>query len=309
MATDTPVFGPHPDLDEYNHIMANFGIEMFRFTDVSRVRARRVNILHFGTDLAAAEPEMDKIVRFMALEGYLDVEHERGMHPWGDTDMLVVGSDEARFTSVHYVLWCVSIGLFGLVPYWDVLWYGTDYTPQPNLHVSMRPLCSGPEFSRDATYLVHAHIRRRDDIMALRGAYNSILIEIEGQIDKMMKEKETWKMRSVDKMKEFKKKLEAEGHSGPEVALFFAVVDVLRNSRNVGAHPLHGMPREELDRKAALRERLAAEFGRLAKKHDRLFGPPTFASPAQADLQTVARWELCIAHMAVAWLDEYSKLP
>lgn len=289
--------------------MANFDIEMFRFTDISRISAKHVNILHFGTDLATAKPEMDQVAQFMMLEGYRDMEHKQDLRQLGDTDMLMVGSDGSRFSLVHYVLSCVSRGLFGLTPYWDMLWYGTDYTPQPCLPVGVGPLCSGPKFSQDAICLAHAHIRRRDDIMALRGAYNSILIEIERQVDKVMKGKKPWKTNFAPKMKKFRKKLEGEGHSGPEVDLFFLTIDILRHNRNIGAHSQHSISQKEFDRKVEGGKQLVAEFDRLAKKHNRAYRPPTFASQAQEDLHTGMRWELCIAHLAVAWLDEYSKLP
>ena len=309
MTTNTPVFGPQPDLDEFKHNMANFDVEMFRFTDISRIRARHVNVLHFGTDLATTKHEMDRVAQFMMLEGYRDMKHKQGSQPWGDTDMLIVGSDESRSSAVKYVLWSASTGLFGLVLYWDALWYGTDYTPQSDLPVGVGPLCSGPKFSQDAICLAHAHIRRRDDIIALRGTHNSILVEIESRMDEMMKKDETWNMRSKDKIKKFRKKLEGEGYSGPDVDLFFAAINVLRHSRNFSSHPLRSMPQKKLNQKVEQGERFAAEFDRLAKKHNRPFVPPTFASQAQADPHTVVRWESRIAHMAATWLDEYSKLP
>ena len=161
MAVNTPRFGPKLDPDEHRRHMSNFGVEAYRFTDRNKENARYVNMLHLGTDLDAARPEMDRIVRFMENEGYGDVEHEQNMHlldlgsmivAGSDTDMLVVGGDAARFKSAYYALRCASAGLFGLVTYWDVLWYGADYTPEPNLPRAITPLCSGREFSSDGIF-------------------------------------------------------------------------------------------------------------------------------------------------------------
>lgn len=51
-----------------------------------------------------------------------------------------------------------------------------------------------------------------------------------------------WKGRSADrKFEAFKTRVTDEGRSKPEIDLFFAVVDVLRSSRNIGAHSLEGL--------------------------------------------------------------------
>ena len=297
---------------------------MYRFTDHGRERARHVNMLHLGTDLDAVTSEMNRIVQFMNKVGY-EVDLEQGLSLYNDremiltgsdTDMIIMGSDAARYASARYVLWCIGIGWFGIVPYWDVLWYGMDGAPEPfieQLEPDVRradpPLCSSREFSSDGACLLHAHIRRRDDVAASRGAYNSILIELEGRINLLMKREKVWKIRSADKKFEaFKAKVTNEGHSKPEIDLFFAAVDVLRNSRNVGAHPLDGLPLVEINRKIALGEKRAAEFNRLAERHKRPLWPPIVSS-SRADYHAIVRWESSIAHMAVAWLDEYSKPP
>lgn len=300
--------------------MKNFGVEMYRFTDCDRERARYVNMLHLDTDLGVARPKMDRIVKFMGRWGYtVDVEsdlrlyNDREMFLTGrDTDMLVLGSDAARRASAYYVLWCVGAGWFGIMPYWDVLWYDTGRVPEPNTerlkpHMGSvsPPLCSGPQFALDGICLAHAHIRRRDDKLALLGAYASMLGDIEGHITGLMPRAR--KMRSMSKKFEaFKTKVVKDRNGGPDIGLFFAALDVLRDSRNAGIHLVKNMPPAQVDRKRRRNEALLAYFERLADIYRRPLWPPVVSS--RADSYLVNKWEFTLAHMAATWLAEYSEL-
>ena len=320
MTVSTPRFGPKLDLDEHHSHMKNFEAEMYEFADNKRERDRYVNMLHLGTDLGTARPEMDRIVRRMGKWGY-GVEHKTGLDMSDgrdlllagiDTDMLIMGSDTARYASARYVLWCVGVGWFGIVPHWDVLWYGTDRVPEPyaerpNPHAGLAtpPLCSGHKFALDAVCLAHAHIRRRDDRSALSCTYIDMVREIEGRINGLVAG--AWTIRTTYKrFEEFKGKVRSDGHSGPDVELFFAALNVLLHSRNIGAHLVRGLPQEEIKKKQETSEEMFANFDGLAKRHGRLFSPPTVSSKAESHL--INKWEFSLAHMVVAWLEEYSVL-
>ena len=202
MTADTPRFGPKLDLDEHRSHIENFEVEMYSFADDRRERDRYVNVLHLGTDLGAARPGMDRIVRFMGKWGYvaerktgLDLSDDRGVLLAGiDTDMFILGSDAARHASAHYVLWCVGVGWFGIIPYWDMLWYGMDYDPKPppewtkqyHLGPSALPLFSGRKFALDAVCLAHSHIRRRYSRSAVTGEYIGVMRDIEGRINELV---------------------------------------------------------------------------------------------------------------------------
>ena len=259
-----------------------------------------------STDLDGARHEMDRIVQFMREKGF-GVRHESGLDMRNGTgvDIVIVGSEVASREDAYYLIRHISLGFLGLALWWDVLWYGTDYTPQPDLPLTIKPSCSNHAFSMDGICLAHAHIRRRDDVAALRGAYLTMQIEIEGHIDTILG---TWRMRPTDKIKEFKSKVKIDGRWGPGAELFFAAMDVIRNSRNTGSHSLHGMPKEELKKRVKQMAHSKAEFGRLSKKHKRPFGPLMFSSHGQEDLHTVTKWEISIAQMAIEWVAEYSKL-
>ena len=321
MTVSTPRFGPKLDPGEHGDHMKNFEAEMYSFADDKRERDRYMNILHLSTDLDATRPEMDRIVRRMVKWGY-GVEHktgfglsdDRGMILAGiDTDILILGSDEARFVSAYYILRCVSIGWFGIVPYWDMLWYGMDYKPEPpaqwaiqhHMGPSALPLFSGRKLALDAVCLVHAHIRRRHDRSALSGAYVEMMRDIEGRINELVKG--AWKIRNADKrIEKFKAKVVNDGHDGPDVELFFAALDVLRNHRNLGAHMTKGLPPAVVEKKRRRGDALMANFDRLANTHRRPLWPPIASSKADSHFTT--KWESSLAHMAVVWLEEYSKL-
>ena len=322
MTANTPRFGPKLDLDEHRSHIENFGVEMYSFADDKRERDRYVNVLHLGTDLGAARPSMERIVKFMGKWGYgvehktgLDLSDDRGMLLAGiDTDMLILGGDAARHASAYYVLRCVSVGWFGIIPYWDMLWYGTDYQQevseewlkQHRMGPSALPLFSGRKFALDAVCLAHAHIRRRYDSSALRGSYIDTMREIEGRIDELVKG--AWKSRNAaERIEKFEAKVADDGHRGPDVELFFTALDVLRNSRNDGTHITKGLPPAKVEKKKKQSDARTADFNRLANAHGRPLWPPIVSS--KADSHFAGKWESSLAQMAITWLDEYSRLP
>ena len=306
MTADTPKFGHLPDWGTSTHPMTNFGVETFRCTNSHGGRPKNVNILHVGTDLDGARHEMDRIVQFMREKGF-GVRHESGIDTRNgmDVDMVIVGSEAASCEGAYYLIRRISAGFLGLTPWWDVLWYGTDYTPQPDLPLTIKPSCSSHAFSMDGICLAHAHIRRRDDVAALRGAHLTMQIGIEDHIDVMLG---TWRVRSVERIEAFKSKVKIDGRWGPDSELFFAALDAIRNSRNTGSHPLQGVPKEELKKKVERMDHSRVEFGKLARKHKRPFEPPMFDSLEEEDLHAVTKWETSIAQMAIEWVAEYSKL-
>ena len=115
MTTDTPVFGPLPDLQEYNRHMADFGHEMHEFVNSNAGRAERVNILHLSTDLAGSSPEMDKIVEFMRDKGYAHT-HDPNPDTYADSDMVIVGGDATHIDDAGYIVQIILRGLLGLIP-------------------------------------------------------------------------------------------------------------------------------------------------------------------------------------------------
>ena len=120
---------------------------------------------------------------------------------------------------------------------------------------------------------------------------------------------DAWKEYSTKtKFKKFKDRLIEEGHSKPEIEMLLAAVSVLRNNRNIGSHPLMGLPGDEIEKKSLETMKQINEFQRLAKKYKRPLWPSVVFS-SQVYHHTAIRWDYSIARMAIIWLEEYSKLP
>ena len=288
--------------------MAGFHFEMFRCTDNNRGRSKYVNILHVSTDLDGMRGETNQIVQFLKVMGF-DIEHEPHMEPRNgmDVDVVIVGSEAARFMDAAYLIQRIPMGFLGLVPNWDVLWYGTDSIPRPDLPSNLLPLCSGHAFSMYGICLVHAHIRRRDDLSAWRGLFLTMLIAIEHFVDKMM---DTLDERSVHKkVCKFKYRVRSDGRWGSDAELFFAAVDIMRRMRNMGSHSLSNVPEEKLKKKENEMNELLGEFDKLAVKHGCPFRPPQFTPPVrQEHTHTQLKWMTSLSQVAVMWISEYSKL-
>ena len=321
MAAGTPRFGPKLDLDVHKSHMKNFDVEMYRFADDKRGMDRCVNMLHLGVDLDAARPETNRIVRFMRKQGYkakrktgLSLSNDGEMFlTCSDADMLILGSDKARDESARYIMRCSVSGWFGIVPYWDMLWYGTDYNPKPPVewfeqsHATpeILPQFSDHKFAPDAVCLAHAHIRRRYNRAALSGVYIDMAREIEGYMNELV----GWKRNEsfAAKIKRFKRKVKDDGHAGIDSHLFFESLGVLRHSRNIGAHLTRGIPQKKVDEDLDLFEKLTEKFEGLVRGYGRMFLPPVPGSEADSHLRS--NWECRLTHMAMTWLAEYPNSP
>ena len=309
MTTNAPKFGSLPDWGEFAHPMAGFRIEVFRCTDNNRVRSRYVNILHVSTDLDGTCYETNRITQFLKEMGF-DIRHEQGLDLRNgiDVDVVIVGSESARFEDAAYLIRRIHSVFRGLMLNWDVLWYGTDGTPRPDLPPNMKPLCSSNAFSTYGFCLVHAHIRRRDDLPVWRGLFLTMLIAIEDHVDKMMN---TWNERSAyKKICKFKDRVKSDGRWGSDAKMFFAAVDVMRIARNLGSHSLSNVPKEKLKKKGDGIDELLVEFDELAVKHGCPFRPPRFVTPMSPEhTHTLLKWLTSLSQVAVVWIAEYSKLP
>ena len=300
MATDTPIFGSGLDLGQLKYFMPDFDAEMLRFTGNSMTTSKHVNILHFGTDLDKVRHETDRIISFMTEKGF---EHKRDKNPvsLNNADMIIMGSDADHSERANAVANAIILGRNGLMPYWDVLWYGTDYTPKQIVPSIMSPLCSGPTFATDGICLIHAHIRRYDDI-PMYDAFVSIMILIEGYMDKIMG---TWERNANVQIEKFKERVQCDERCGNDADLFFAALDVVKYYRNFAVHSSVGMPNEGKNQIEKLKD-LPVTFEELARTYDRPFKLSESPSDTWIDTSTFVKRQFCIARMALVWIAEYS---
>ena len=307
MTIDIPKFGSPSDLDESSLHLPGFFIEMFRCTNSNGGSSKYVNILHVSTDLKCALSEIDRIVQFMKEKGF-DVSHEQSLNMENgmNVDIVIVGSEAARFEDAYYIIRRMSLGFLGIVPYWDVLWYGIDDIP-PYLPMATQLLRSNHMFSMDGICLIHAHIRRRDDVTGWNSLYLAMAVTIENYIDKMM---DTWNVRNAyEKISKFEVKVKSDGRGGPDAELFFAAADVIRSTRNLGAHALVNMPAEKLKEKVEKMNKLIAKFDELAERYGCPFRPPKFISPIPVEYTHMQlKWLTSLTQISVAWIAEYAEL-
>lgn len=303
---DVPKFGAllDPEEDSRYHT-GDFGEEMLLCTNPGGRRAKHVNILHVGTDMDGTRPEIDRIISFMKERGFsvrhksrLDLEDRVAVH------MVILGSEACRFEDARSIIWRISMGFLGVVPYWDILWYGTDYIPQPVMPAGVKPRCSNRRFSFDGIMLADAHIRRRDDVAAWDGLFIVALKEIESHMDRIMGGHD--KRRVHEKTRRFKEKVKSDKRWGPDAQLFFAAAKIIRRTRNIGAHSLANLPADEIKEGTDEGNKCIAEFDKLARKYNPPIRPPMFHPPITPACAIVhLKWLIRLTQMAITWISRY----
>lgn len=150
---------------------------------------------------------------------------------------------------------------------------------------------------------IHAYIRRRNDRSVAVSVFIDVIREIEGHINELVCD--AWKMQISEKFDRFKTKVMDGGYGGPDVELLFAVLNVLRHSRNVGSHLVRGMPPDKVEKERKRSEEDRSNFATLATRHKFPFQPPSGSS--EADAHSDYKWQLSLARMVSMWLEDYSK--
>lgn len=190
-----------------------------------------VDIVHFSSNLKTAKREMDKVVSFLTERG-LDPKLEKNPLMWTDADIFIIGSDQANAERAGHLISYVP-RVLGIDRHWDVLAYSTEGMISSKAPIIDRPLCAGPKFSIDAICMIHAHLRRRIDVGTWRSRIILIQLRIELCIDGVLgKSKQSF----ANKVENFKSRIRDDGMLGPDAELFFAAVDILRDTRNLVAH-------------------------------------------------------------------------
>ena len=309
MNIDTPTFGSEPDWNKSKIYGSSLRIEMLWCTDVRGDQSKSVNVLHASTDLESANSSMDRFILLMKEMGF-DCRRESGLNTdassglGADIDVVIVGSDQNHSNNANYFIQRIALGFLEIVPELDVLWYGTDYTPQQPQDMNLQ--CSNRAFSVEAACLVHSHARRRKDIAMWRGLCVSMLLRIEDIIDGMLN---TWNREAWKKIHMFEDRIRKDGRWGPDADLFFAAVAVILDARNVAAHTQDNMPAKKRQEQEAISKNLTDCFNKLAEMHRRpyLKFKHNISIPDRAYKRL--KWMNGIAQIATTWIYKYSQLP
>ena len=268
---------------------------------------QEVRILHASTYLDGAQPEIQKILQYMNGEGFL-VEYKRYAgrrfrREWMSADVLLLGCDSKEWRRIIEALTEMERGLLGVWRGWDVLWYFADgRVPHvARMHMGGGGLCSNDGFSAECIRMMHAHIRRRFDVVTRRGLLVTLEQCIAGSIDRLVDANQNYDTfgRKVDRLK-FKMK-DVKGNRDWD--LFVAAAEFLMEARNRSSHP-------SVTSSFKLRQETYGEFKKVAREYGFEIPPPTHGCPIDTDSQNrQAYMKLLVAltRMAKAWLDECDK--
>jgi hypothetical protein len=296
-----PVFGKHPGVDEYKQWLAGLEVQMLRCGGLSPDGERlRVDIVHFSSNPKTAKSEMDKIVSFLTDRG-LDPKLETNPTSWTDADVLIIGSDQAHAEQAGHLISYVP-SVLGIDRRWDVLAYSTEGMINSSAPIIDRPLCAGPKFSMDAICMIHAHLRRRIDVGTWRARLILIQIRIEMCIDEVL----GWSDREFAyKVKKFKRKITDDDMWGPDAELFFAAVEMLRDTRNLVSH-VYNRPQKRQEKDAAESIKKDNHFHMLLNAYKRYdIGPPS-TGPSDY-VPRHPKYYTKIANLAYEWAAAYSR--
>ena len=306
---DVPRFGPRL-MDSHGKHMAKLKtVKLHRFVDKHRERARCVNALYVST----GEPDggIDRVVEQMSVWGYthkvndikkdsVDMSDPDGMsQACYDADVLIVGSSKKKELTARHVLSLVRAGWFGIMPQWDVLWYGlNDYVPEggPDMF-ELGPVCTGSDFAMDAISMLHAHIRRRDDWAARQGCMRLLRGEVVGGLVRLSRDVSR---PGSDVVKAFKKKLTSDGIDGElDTKMLFTALEMLENGFKYGISKASMAPNAVLEKLHIL----GGGPKKLRSEHRRPLDPPN--DPYPTDSHSVEKWAQWMVHTVLLWMRMY----
>lgn len=291
------------DWDKLISHAPNFTIQLFRCID-SKNESMPVNILHASTNLIKIHNEIDTIIQFMKDNKY-NIEEIQSPDVKNTTiDVAIMGDDAAFFNNNYLFVMSTLWEDLGLVPNWDILWYGIDYAPRPKLPIITRPICSGPKFSQDGIVLVKSHINRRHDYYARIGLLSMTQAQIEHMIKEITK-KDIWRYSTM--IKKLKKKIKKDQRWGVDAELFFAAMDIINHIRNEWVHIQFYMSLDNIRDKEREFSSLLCKFDDLAIKNNRSVGLPSpLPSKLDEEIYVVYKHIVKLAYTTLMWITRYS---
>lgn len=301
-----PVFGEPPSDEEFYRLTGSLCFEMMWCTRTTPggSAANTVNILHASPDVDSAEAEMTWMINFMKARGFVVNREPRHEPPdWHHVDVLVLGTDSERLPNLGAVLE-MFVYRVGLVPYWDVLLYGTKQRiatqPKPPEH----PLCSGPHFGLDGACMLHAHIMLRDDRRFWEGFFAYMAIELETYVDRIISRPE----KDLNgKIRRLESDFREANLYGDDAMLFLAAAHLLRSLRNAFVHSQRNTSAEERQKRVNKISNLFREFRDAASNKKRgflLLGTDAHVGDLHGQIKYYTRLSL----IARRWAHDLSKM-
>ena len=118
----------------------------------------------------------------------------------------------------------------------------------------------------------------------------------------------TWKGMAGEKIKKFEERVKRDKRCGEEADLFFAAVEAMNQYRNFAVHSHISMSKDAIYTRKLRLVSPPTNFEILAQRYDRPFKLPALPFDAPMDERTFVKRQFCIAHMALAWIVEYSEI-
>ena len=269
---------------------------------------QEVRILHLSTNLVVSRPEVVRVIEYMNSVGFVCTRKYVGKNfhkEWIAADVLLFGCESKHTTHMLNAMDEMERGLHGVLREWDVLrYFMDDRIPQKSyLHLDGSDMCVTSQFSQEAIHMIHAHLRRRHDLVAQRGLFDTLEQWIADGIDLIIPPKQKWDTTDK-KISRLEKHI---GTGGRDRDLFFAVADFLIGIRNRSAHPnVDSSFNSRMSNYQDLKKK-GHQYGfdiHLAARHDCPIRQD--GEPSCQDRHAGRRGDVVLARMARAWLNDYA---
>ena len=268
---------------------------------------QEVRILHAGRILSAAWPQMLDVWRYMNSEGFRQAALSAGnrhVEIQFCPDIALIGCLSRDMGDVGDIISELERN-HGLFREWDILVYFIDdKVPRKVFEILGRgSVVSRYEFADDARRLLHAHLRRRYDVISRRGVYTTMEHLLGESLDRITEP-------DPDRDTLGKKVRRVEGalkkhSSNDDVDTVIKYIELLLRMRNWNAHPKEEYAfKKRKEAWESVRDEAKRRQYVMVRDHD-----PNRPKPKTVDAQDfhdMVKNTLILTYKIKDWLDRYA---
>ena len=287
---------------EWNKHIKRFSLELIRCTNRdNRISIpSKLNVLLFITDRKNSKQmkSWDGVQTFLKISGY-DVERVKATWP-READLLFICTDREDDEDVKYLVRIISQGLLGLEPKHEILVSSpVRRYVNPYGGPSHRPMTVDSDFMIYGVCMIHEYIRTLYDDSAKIGRHIAMMLQLEDILQQAGVVQASEDTVAFDKIEAFKSLLKSRKHDGGEARWVFAVLDLLRHTRNILGH----IPPPQKAMKGC--NKAEVEINYLANEYRR----GMFGTPPKSDIQDLysshKKWMTSLAQITSHWIVKY----